>query len=399
MNKVYITDFGAGEGVLNNAEAIQAAIDGCAAGGTVVIPAGTFVSGAIKLCGNMTLYLEKGAVLQGSGDCRDYEKHASRGWRDYDSLWFDAFICAEDAENVNIEGEGTIDGVDCFNPKGEEGFRGPHCMRFVRCKNMRISGLHIKRSANYAMFFINSSNLSVDNVSVCGGHDGIHSHNCNNAVVSGCDFRTGDDCVAGSDNINFMIRDCKFNTSCNGFRLGCLNLTAERCQFWGPGEFLHLSQKRNNMLCAIIHFSPPDRNPLLPSGNWQLDDITADNCETLYHVARSEPWQSGQPVFTVKFENTRATNIERPVTVADERRDTALSFKDSSIELRPGITGKSVIKCDGFDSLELKNVKLAGNAGAPAVDICDGNRASFENTGILAVDIRAENIKSANFLS
>lgn len=398
MKKICITEHGARENILDNAESIQAAIDGCADGGTVVVPAGTFVSGAIKLRSNMTLYLEKNAALQGSGNFRDYEKYASGGWRDEKHYWFDAFICAEDAENISVEGEGTIDGADCHNPKGEEGFRGPHCMRFVRCKNVRISGTHIKRSANYAMFFINSSNLSVNNVSVRGGHDAIHSHNCANAIISGCDFRTGDDCVAGSDNRNFIVRDCKFNTSCNGFRLGCLNLAADRCQFWGPGEYPHLSQKRNNMLCAIIHFSPPERNPLLPSGNWRLKDITADNCETLYHVARSELWQAGQPVLAVKFENTRATNMERPLTVADEHRDIALSLEDSSLELRPGITGKSVIKCDGFDSLVLKNVKLAGNAGAPAVDARNGNRAEFGDAALLGGNIRAENIGSAHFL-
>ncbi|MCL2816510.1 MAG: glycosyl hydrolase family 28 protein [Oscillospiraceae bacterium] len=391
MKRVNITDYGADENALNNAGAIQAAIDDCHDGGIVVIPAKTFISGAIYLRSNITLYLEKGAVLQGSDDFRDYEKYASGGWREKPSHWFDAFICATDEENIIIEGEGTIDGVDCFNPNGEEKFRGPHCIRFVRCKNARVSGINIKRSANYPLFFIQSNNIEVSGVTLRGGHDGVHAQRCNNMIITDCDFRTGDDCVAGSDNQNFVIRDCRFNSSCNGFRLGCLNLTVERCRFWGPGEFPHLSQKRDNMLCAIVHFAPPDRDTVLPSSNWQINDITVDNCETLYQYNINGGWQSGQPALIINFENVCVKNIDQPVTVVDKKPNTALSIKNSSIELRPGVTGKSVIKCDGFDSLDLENVKLSGNIGVPAVDVRNGNRVTFDNT-VASGDIYTENI-------
>ncbi|MBO7480246.1 MAG: hypothetical protein J6T49_07270, partial [Bacteroidales bacterium] len=64
----YVTDFGAvPDGKTLNTEAIQLTIDECPEGGIVRIPAGTFLSGAIFLRDNMTLELEKGAVLQGSG--------------------------------------------------------------------------------------------------------------------------------------------------------------------------------------------------------------------------------------------------------------------------------------------------------------------------------------------
>ena len=400
MKKVYITDYGAGENIANNAEAIQAAVNDCVDGGIAVIPAGTFKSGAIKLQSNTTLYLEKDAVLLNTGNYRDYEKYMSEGWGKTADHWYDSFICATDGKNISIEGEGTIDGADCYNPNGEEGFRGPHCIRFVKCKNIRVSGIRIARSANYPIFLIKSDNIKIGNVTIRGGHDGVHSQRCGNVVISDCDFRTGDDCVAGSDNQNFIIRDCKFNTSCNGFRLGCMNLTVERCSFWGPGEFSHLLSKRQNMLCAIVHFAPSDRDTLLPSDNWHIKDITVDNAETLYQVNRkTETWQKGQPALAVAFENADVKNIAEPVTIIDNHRFSALRIKNSAIGLKPGIFGKSVIQCDGFDSFELQNVKLTGNINAPAVNARNGNMLIINNAksvdGADDADY-AENIKTEN---
>jgi len=79
-----IMDFGAkpDSGVLNT-KAIQRTIDACSVGGTVVIPSGTFISGALFLKGNMTLYIAKGGVLKGSIKSEDYMpliKTRFEGW-------------------------------------------------------------------------------------------------------------------------------------------------------------------------------------------------------------------------------------------------------------------------------------------------------------------------------
>jgi hypothetical protein len=49
------------------------------------------------------------------------------------------------------KGPGTIDGVDCHNPKGEEGFRGPHAIRLNGCRDIVIRDLTITRAGNYAI--------------------------------------------------------------------------------------------------------------------------------------------------------------------------------------------------------------------------------------------------------
>lgn len=396
MREVYITDFGAVESAVNNSREIQSAINECRGGGIVRVPKGTFVSGTLRLYSGVTLYLDKGAVLRGSADYQNYNDRAADDWHTKGWIrlppaprWYNAFICAADAENVSIIGDGTLDGADCYDPDGEENFRGPHCILFGSCKNVRVSGIQIINSANYAVFVCSSNNVTVERTTIRGGHDGIHNQRVSNLTITDCDFRTGDDCVAGSDNENFVIRDCKFNTSCNGFRLGCQNLTAERCRFWGPGEYQHLSQKRNNMLNAMIHFAPPNRDTRLPSGNWVVRDCTVDSVKSLYWLKRDEFWQSGQPVTSVIFERVQVDNMEEPVTMFDSVPITRISVYDSYIALKPIVTDKSVINACNFDSIYLRNTTLSGNGDNPAITVCNGNlfiADGLTHTGCLSID-------------
>lgn len=68
-----VQDFGAkGDGKNKNTAALQRTIDACTPGGTVYIPPGIFLSGALYLKSDMELYIAEGATLQGSSDVRDY---------------------------------------------------------------------------------------------------------------------------------------------------------------------------------------------------------------------------------------------------------------------------------------------------------------------------------------
>ena len=355
---------------------IQKAIDSCAAngGGTVLFPAGTYLTGGIQLKSNVTLQLDKGAILQGSDKYTDYKN--------------DAFIYGKDLSNIAIQGEGTIDGVNCYNPKGEEGFRGPHCIRLINCKNISLKGFTIINSANWAINCRYSSYATVENVSIRGGHDGLHTRFCNDFTVTGCDFRTGDDAFAGNDNRNFLITDCKINTSCNAFRMGCYNLTVKRCHLWGPGESIHKIQKRNNMLAAFVHFSPKDENPKLLSGNWLIQDVTVDRVDNFYNYNYENGlWQTGQPVTSIRFENIKATEILNAFTInGDRKRQLELTIKNSSFSFREGTNVKNVnfegakstsnafFNAANFDVIDLNNVILQKATNNALLEGISGNK-------------------------
>jgi len=377
---------------------IQKAIDSCAVsgGGEVVFPAGNFLSGGIELKSNVTLQLDKGALLQGSDKYADYQN--------------DAFIYGKDISDIAVQGEGIIDGVDCYNAKGEEGFRGPHAIRLIGCKNINFTGFTIRNSANWAINCRNSSFATVTNVTILGGHDGLHTRFCNNFTVTGCDFRTGDDAFAGNDNRDFVIRDCKINTSCNGFRMGCLNLKVQRCKLWGPGEYVHKIQKRRNMLSAFVHFSPKDERSALKSGNWLIEDVQIDNVDHVYNYNYEKGlWQTGQPVTSIRFRKIKATGILSAFNiVGDEQLHFNLDVENSRFSFREGsvyqaahfegakILSPALINAYNFNEVKLRKVVLEKKNSGPVLHLISGKKRSVDqvtfNTGSNAIPYKLDKI-------
>ena len=90
-----VFDYGAkGDGANNDSAAIQKAIDACAAqgGGQVLLPAGTFLTGALTLRSGIDFHLANGAVLKGSANWRDYGHPG-------------ALLFAKDATNITVSGK------------------------------------------------------------------------------------------------------------------------------------------------------------------------------------------------------------------------------------------------------------------------------------------------------
>ena len=151
MNRYIITDYGVVPNInALQTDAIQRVLDLCReGGGTVVIPKGYFCVAALRMWSDTTLYLEAGAELLGSEECTDYEVfpvpegvelrtdmelitqyYLDKPWPEYRR----AMISAYGEKNIAIIGTGedsVIDGRDCYDPDGEEGFRGPHGVFFT----------------------------------------------------------------------------------------------------------------------------------------------------------------------------------------------------------------------------------------------------------------------------
>jgi len=365
---------------------IQAAIESCAekGGGTVVFTSGTYLCGGIELKSKVKLQFEKGTILQGSDKYADYKN--------------DAFIFGKDLSDIAIQGEGIIDGVDCINKQGEEGFRGPHCIRLINCKNISLEGFTIKNSANWAINCRYCSFGKVDKVSIRGGHDGLHTRFCNDFTVTNCDFCTGDDAFAGNDNRNITVTNCKVNTSCNGFRMGCMNFTVKHCQIWGPGESVHKIQKRNNMLSAFVHFSPKDENPQLTSGNWLIENVTVENVDQFYVYNFKEGlWQTGQPVTNVSFKNVKATNLLAAFNIiGDQDFKFNLNVENSSFVFREGADYKgetfegakllspALFNAANFDQIKLRQVTLSKKGITPILNCNSGNSVILEQVSFIS---------------
>ncbi len=107
-----VTDHGAvGDGTTVNTKAIQGTIDLCAAagGGVVVVPKGVFVSGALYFKPGVNLRVEKDAVLKSTTVMADFPPIYTR-WEGIERYWTSAFLNFIGLKNVEVTGEGTIDG-------------------------------------------------------------------------------------------------------------------------------------------------------------------------------------------------------------------------------------------------------------------------------------------------
>lgn len=212
--KIYdITEYGAVPDEKNVCtKAIQRTIDLCDNGGTVYIPKGVFVTGAIFLKSDMTLFLEEGAKLIGSGDITDYPLIGCP-YEGVDQLCYASLICTDGAphKNITIEGNGIIDanGVTLFNAEMNEnkGKRGRAvCIR--NTENVTIKGITIRQSPAWCLHLIYCNNIMLDNIEVHTKYDehgnkydifncdGIDIDACRNVQITNSLIASQDDCIA-----------------------------------------------------------------------------------------------------------------------------------------------------------------------------------------------------------
>ncbi len=378
---VSVNDHGAVAGTNRiQTEAFQAAIEACAAqgGGTVEVPAGEYLVGGLVLRDKIHLYLAPDSILRGCSDPNDYGG-ANR--------WTDAIISADGVRDVRISGPGVIEGGNVERPGGEEGFRGPHAIFLAHTENARIEDLTIQNSGNYAILCRDVSGLTVERCRFLGGHDGLHIQACRDVAVAETDFRTGDDCVAGTDNQRVTFTRCYFNSACNAFRLGADGLIVRDSRFQGPGEFPHrVSLKRGGaprfaMGAAFVHFAPKDRRPKLPSDNWLIESCVIDDVSRLYAYDFVKGlWQTGQPARKITFRNVQATRVAQPVRAvgdADRQFHLILDHVELSAVRDEQEDDTEVIGVQNFGTLEVRDSLLANKGKKPLVRATEGNTVIF----------------------
>jgi exo-poly-alpha-galacturonosidase len=240
-----ITDHGAvGDGQTLNTKAIQVVIDRCASkgGGVVVVPKGTFLTGAIFLKQGVNLHVEKEGVLKGTTNPEDYPQVDTR-WEGIERKWTSALINAFDMTGLELTGEGTIDGSgDLWIQKFPRGNRAlyigrPRLIAIQNCRDVRVSDLSFKNQACWGLFILYSEDVVVENLTIRAQHnipssDGIDVDSSKNVHITGCDIDVNDDCIAiksGKDEdgrrVNrpaekILVKKCRFRYGHGGVSMG-----------------------------------------------------------------------------------------------------------------------------------------------------------------------------------
>ena len=222
-----------GDGAFMNTKAIQKTIDAAATkGGTVVFPAGTYLTGSIFVKTGVTLKLDKGVVLLGSQNIKDYPMMPTR-IAGIEMSWPAALVNIYKQKKAAIVGEGTIDGDGKifwdsywtlrkeYEPRGlrwasDYDARRPRLMQVFDSSDVKVGGgLLMRRAGFWTVHICYSTGVTIDGVTIRnneGGRgpstDGIDIDSSKKILVQNADIAVNDDALvmkAGRDSDGLRV--------------------------------------------------------------------------------------------------------------------------------------------------------------------------------------------------
>lgn len=284
-----ITDYG----VVNDSNiiqttAIQAVIDRAEAdgGGTVVVPEGTYLTGALFFKPGTRLHIERGGVVKGSDDIANYPLIPSR-MEGRSIYYYAAVINAYHVDGFSITGEGTVDGAAyklwvafwdrraqakkenrvCTNLEVSR----PRLVFIWGCDNITMEGVTFCNSAFWTMHLYECTGVRIHNCRYLAptkpvkapSSDAIDIDVCSNVTITGCYFDVNDDsvCIKGGKGVysnrsyesgkveNVLVEDCTFGPNNHGvLTLGseCVHasgITVRNCKLMTNTALLRLKMR------------------------------------------------------------------------------------------------------------------------------------------------------------
>lgn len=419
---ISIQDFGAvADGRTKNTEAIANAIAAAAraGGGTVLIPAGTWLTGAIHLENNINLRLAQGAKLLFSQNFDDYLPAVLSRHEGMDCMKYSSFVYANGKTNIAITGQGVLEGqgrpwwekdkeLRAFSPKTLEQMAAenvpvpernvrlrPAFFQPIRCRNVLVEGVTFRYGAFWTIQPTYCENVIVRGVTITTegdyGHtpngDGVNPDSCRNVLIEYCTFNTGDDCVAlksgrAEDGMrvakpleNVVMRYCRTGTGHGGVTVGSetsggiRNVYAHDCTFVGTDRGVRVKTARGRG--AVIE-------------NLWFENLTMGKIKTeaiLLHMLRYTP---RFPIFPVTDATPRLRNLHfRNITCEEAAGDAIqmvglpeLPMNDIHFE-NIAIQSATGVNCTDVRNVQFTNLEIRPQKG-PVYAITDGSSITLE---------------------
>ena len=205
----HVRDYGAkGDGKTLDHIAINKAIEAANAdgGGQVVLSAGTYLCGSIRMKSNVDLHLTAGArILAAPGSMKAYDESEVFGAPEYQdgghTYFHNSLIWAEGQQNVSITGRGMIDGEGLTKKDTEKGGNvqggsigtGDKAIALKLCRNVTIRDITIYRGGHFAIIVTGCDIGTIDNVTIDTNRDGIDIDCCKYFTVSNTKVNTPND--------------------------------------------------------------------------------------------------------------------------------------------------------------------------------------------------------------
>ncbi|MBB6239278.1 polygalacturonase [Pedobacter sp. AK013] len=387
-----ITKFGvSADSTKLNTRAIQSVIDQAyqKGGGTIVIPKGVYLTGALFFKPKTKLLLQEGAVLKGSDNIQDYPFIPSR-MEGRSLKYFAALINATKVDGFSISGPGTIDGNglkfwktfwahrDSLKKLGKESTNlevsRPRLLFIWGCNNVNIKGVKLRNAGFWTTHLYQSNHVLIENCDIrspfrpvkAPSTDGIDIDFCKEITIRNCYISVNDDaiCIKGGKGPdaqklpengiveNVLIENCTIGESHATLTMGseCIharNITIRNCRV------------ENN--CPILRMKMRGDTEQLYE-NITVENITG-KCGAIIDI---NPWRqffdlggsTVKPFGTIR--NIKLANIKVEATKFGEMdgnpEDKVSGFLFKDLE----VTAKTPFLKNRYQDVKIKNVMVNG---------------------------------------
>jgi Glycosyl hydrolases family 28 len=357
-----VKNFGTtGNGSTIDTPAINRAIDAAnrAGGGTVLFPAGTYLSGSIHLRSNVTLQLDSGATIRAASSGIDApEPNSFSQFQDFGHSHFhNALIWGENLQNIGITGAGTIDGDGLTTSNDVPSGRGDKAISLKLCMGVRITDVTIRRGGHFAILANGCGDMTLARLTVATSNDrdGINIINCRNVEISDSDIRSSDDALVFKSDFalgrtfpseNIHVRNSTIlSTENNALQFG-----SETC-----GDFRNVTFSNITILGAGKAGIGVTTNDGAVIEDISYSDITMVRASSPIFMKISDRGNCPGSPPVGRIRNIRITNVT----------GTNLIQPGGNPDFTSTITGKPGIP---IENVTLTNVRLAVPGGHPSSD-------------------------------
>lgn len=389
---------GKADGKTSNTEIIKKAIQKLTAdgGGTLYFPAGTYLTGPIKLESNITIDIESGATILFSGEYEEYTPFVEMRYEGVVMKSFCPLFYASEKENITIKGRGKIDGNganwwqvawamdgiekyapllkrvaplqalwDKENPnlKIEEQsdwkrtlakkFFRPPFIQMYKSKNILIEGVTIVNSPFWTINPEFCENITIQGVSIFNPYspntDGINPSSCKDVRISDCHISVGDDCITLKSGRDLQGRQ---------YATPCENVTITNCTMLaGHGGVVIGSEMSGDVRKITISnciFDGTDRGIRIKSTRGRggvVEEIRVSNVvmknikkeaitlNLFYSDVPAEALSERTPIFrNIHFSNITGSDVNAACTIwgIEEAPISNITFTDINMDAKTG---------------------------------------------------------------
>jgi polygalacturonase len=435
-----VRKFGAvGDGKTLASPGIQEAIDEASirGGGMVIVPPGSYLSGALFMRSNVHLHIMAGATLSGSHNFYHYP--AVDGiWEGIRRKVYSSIITGHDLENVSITGRGVIDGQGELwwqahhetrevrrvhgiatrppeNPPGSPlKWPRPRIINLYNCKNVLISGLKIVDSPSWTIHPVYCENVSIEDLTIIVPYespntDGINPDSSKNVRIANCYVDCGDDCVTIKSGYNEFGREVG---------IPCENIVVTNCTFLrGRGGVVvgsEMSGDVRNIVVSNCTFDGTLRGLRIKTGRGRggiVENFHASNCvmreigdaafsiTMFYGDVESTPQDIDEGIPTIKDVYWSDIIVSNSNKTADFRGLPESPIQNLTLQNIEVKSAESGIECSSAKNFVLDNVRIDSKRGPSFIlkdtEDLEMHRITSYKPHIDAPVIILENVKDA----